>query len=158
MTATPKLHVERVEDRTVPANFGLPWLSSNVTVSCVPDGTPVDGVKSTLHATLAANGLSPAVWQGEILRAFQTWAAVGNLNFGVVGDGGQAVGTAGRLQGDTRFGDIRISARPLDQTVLAITTPPGYTSDTRAGDIVFNSNFQFNGTTAADKYDVVSAG
>lgn len=155
MSASPKLHVERVEDRTVPAAFCLPWLASNVTVSFVPDGTSVDGVKSALHAAFSASGLTPAQWQGEMLRAFQTWSAVSNLNFGLVGDGGQAVGTAGRLQADTRFGDIRVSARPLDQSVLAITTPPGYTSETRAGDIVLNSNFQFStGSNKTGKYDL----
>ncbi len=143
MRASPKLHVERMEARCVPAMFGLPWLSQSVTVSFTPDGTTVDGAKSNLSAALTADGLTPAQWQGEMRRAFQAWAAVTNLNFGLVADGGQAVGVPGRLQGDTRFGDIRVTARPLADAVLAITTPPGYTSETRAGDIVLNTNYHF---------------
>jgi hypothetical protein len=156
MRASPKLHVERVEDRCVPAMFGLPWLSQSVTVSYTPDGTFVDGVKSNLTAALAADGLAPAQWQGEIQRALQAWAAVTNLNFGLVADGGQAVGTPGRLQGDTRFGDVRVTARPLDDHVLAITTPPGYTAETRGGDIVLNSNrhFGLDPNQGSGRYDL----
>jgi hypothetical protein len=156
MSTSPKLLVERMEDRLTPAMFGHPWLSPQLTISFAPDGTAVDGVKSNLSAALAADGLSAAQWQGEMLRAFQSWAAVANVNFGVVPDGGQAVGVPGRVQRDTRFGDVRVTARPLVGSVLAITTPPGYSSETRAGDIVLNTNFDFgvNPAAGSGRYDL----
>jgi hypothetical protein len=156
MRASPKLRVERMEDRLTPAQFGLPWLDPNVTVSFAPDGTNTQGVSSALFAKLCADGLSPAQWQAEIKWAFQTWAVASNLNFGFVGDSGDEIGTTGRVQGDTRFGDIRIAARPLGDGVLAITTPPGYTSETLAGDIVLNSNYQFaiNPAAGSGRYDL----
>ena len=156
MRASPQLRVERMEDRHTPAMFGTPWLSPNVTVSFAPDGTLVDGVKSDLAAHMAADGLTAAQWQGEVQRALQAWAAASNLNFGLVADGGQPVGTGGRLQADTRFGDIRVTARPLADNVLAITTPPGSTAETRAGDIVLNSNYHFDINPAEDsgRYDL----
>ena len=44
--------------------------------------------------------------------AFQTWAVQTNLNIGLVADGGQPLGTNGAVQGDARFGDIRVAAAP----------------------------------------------
>src|SRR6266850_336748 len=100
-TAHP-LRVERLEDRDVPAVFGVPWLDgSNLTLSFAPDGTPTMGGSSTLSQTLSALGDNAAKLQ--ILRAFQTWAEQANVNIGVVADGGQSFDTNGAIQGDTRF-------------------------------------------------------
>jgi predicted Zn-dependent protease len=145
-----------MEERCTPAMFGFAWQSPNVTVSYVPDGTRVQGSPSDLTSSLAADGLTPEQWQSEIQRAFQTWSAVTNLNFGFVADGGQSLATVGRLQGDTRFGDIRIASRPLDNQVLAITTPPGHLAETLSGDIILNSNFKFaiNPDPTSGSYDL----
>ena len=68
------LRLERLEDRWTPAAFGLPWVNAQaVTVSFAPDGTSVSGASSNLYAHLQANGISAAAFQGEALRAIQTW-------------------------------------------------------------------------------------
>ncbi len=148
------LSVESLEARENPAVFGYAWTNPAVTVSTVPDGTSLDGTPSNLFAALGANGLSAAQVQGEVSRALQSWAAAGNLNFGWVGDNGSALGAAGAAQGDARFGDIRIAARPLDGQVLAITAPAGGYAGTRAGDIILNSNLAFSIGGAAGTFDL----
>ena len=86
---TNKLRVERLEDRTVPAIFGVPWPDpGHLTLSFVPDGTAYSGGgTSTLFATMDA--LMPRdVWQQQIINAFQSWTAVAGINISVVSDGG----------------------------------------------------------------------
>src|SRR6478752_3999751 len=90
-----RLRVEALEDRVTPALFGLPWPdASHLTVSFAPDNTAITGGNSDLFASLDSQ-LGRAVWQNAILRAMQTWASQANVNFGVVGDGGQAFGVSG---------------------------------------------------------------
>src|SRR5262245_13126559 len=105
-----RLSLERLEDRLAPAAFGYPWPdAAHLTVSWVPDGTPLGPAagapRSALFATLDAQ-LPRAVWQGEVLRALQTWAAQANINLTLVPDSGDPLGTPGLVQGDPRFGDI----------------------------------------------------
>src|SRR2546421_314890 len=89
---------ERLEDRDVPATFGVAWPDpQHLTVSFVPDGTAVDGTQSGLFQALNGTAPTPA-WQAELLRALQTWAASANVNIGVVTDGGQAIGSAGAVE------------------------------------------------------------
>src|SRR5437868_317045 len=65
------------------AIFGTPWLDgTRLSLSFAADGTSVDNQASALFSTLGA--LPTSVWQTEILRAFQTWAANANINIGVV--------------------------------------------------------------------------
>src|ERR1051326_6216676 len=104
-----KLNLECLEDRSVPAVFGNPWPDSNITLSFALDGTDINAAPSNLSATLSALGSSAA--QNEILRAFQTWAANANINIGLVGDNGAAWNAPGLVQGDSRFGDIRVGGR-----------------------------------------------
>jgi hypothetical protein len=138
------LSVETLEGREVPAQFGIPWPNGTaLTVSFAPDGANVDGDPNQLHALMSRSGLSPAVWQREILRAFQAWTAQADLNVGLVGDNGQALGATGLPQAHSGFGDIRIFAVPLASNVLAVTTPPGDLAGTRTGDIILNSNYNF---------------
>src|SRR5689334_17435168 len=114
----PVLRLESLEDRAVPAVFGEPWLDGrHVTLSFAGDGTPISGVRSNLTATLVPLGLQAA--KLEILRAFQSWIVNTNLNVGLVADSNLAFGTAGAVQGDPRFGDIRIGARNLASDVGA---------------------------------------
>ena len=142
---TPRLRLEYLEDRITPTVWNIPWTDgAHVTVSFVPDGTNVDGASSQLYQKMALQGLSPSVWQGEILRALQTWSAATNIDFSLVSDDGAALGASGAVQGDARFGDIRIASRPLSSDVLALTTPPGVLAGTRAGDIDLNSNDLFS--------------
>jgi len=133
--------LEQLETRLVPAIFGVPWSDArHLTISFVPDGTSVDGVGSNLFASMPGN---TQAWQAEILRAVETWAQYANIDVNVVADSGDPLGTPGATQGDPRFGDIRISAKPLSDNVLAITMPPGYLGGTRVGDIIINSANQF---------------
>src|SRR5207248_3021129 len=126
------LQVERLEDRAVPAVFGIPWADpSRITLSFVPDGTMLPGGHpSTLFKQI--NAVAPtATWEGEILRAFQTWAANANLNVALVPDSGLPLDTPGAVQGDTRFGDIRISGRSLGDKFVSDATPFSWTGATR---------------------------
>jgi hypothetical protein len=136
----------------VPASFGLPWQDNNLTLSFAPDGTSTTGTTSDLFDSLN-QVRSPEEWQREILRAYQQWVQVSNVNIAVVGDSGHALGTPGRWQGDDRFGDIRVAGASLGSSVLAIGTPadPGL-AGTRAGDVVLNTDFRFDGSP----YDLYS--
>ncbi len=89
--SVPRL--EQLEDRCTPSVWNVPWPDAgNLTVSFVPDGTNVDGTASVLYQKMAMSGFSTSVWQGEILRTFQTWADVTNVNFSVVSDNGAPLG------------------------------------------------------------------
>ena len=102
---------EALEDRSLPSTFGVPWADpSHLTLSFAPDGTTTPLGPNSLSQTLAGNGSTPA-WERELLRAFQTWASQANINIGLVVDGGQAMGSLGAVQGDSRFGDIRVAVR-----------------------------------------------
>src|SRR5438874_9733974 len=96
-----RLAIEVLEDRSVPATFGVPWSDpGHLTLSFVPDGTAIAGHTSSLFQTLGAVAPS-AAWEVQILRAFQTWAVNANVNIGLVADGGQALGVAGGSQHDS---------------------------------------------------------
>ena len=152
-----KFCLEYLETRDTPAAFGLGWVDpQHITLSFAPDGTSVSGASSNLFSHLQADGLSSAAVQSEVLRAINTWTSQANLNLSVVGDNGTAIGANGLPQGDSRFGDIRISMRPLSTDDLAITSPPGLNEETRAGDIVLNSNYDFSIGNQSGRYDLYS--
>jgi hypothetical protein len=134
-----------LEERRVPAQFGVPWHDAqHLTLSFVPDGTLVGNQPSTLFQTLDAQQPT-AQWQAEILRAFQTWAVVADINFGLKADDGAPLGVPGPDQEDPRFGDIRIASVPLDPGVLAISIPHDpFLSGTYSGDILLNSSVPFD--------------
>jgi hypothetical protein len=166
MRRTRGLRLEQLEDRVTPATFGFPWPNAgHLTVSFAPDGTAVGNSPSQLFGMFAVDHIAPNVWQGEILRALQTWAARANINFSVVADDGEPLGTPGALQGDPRFGDIRIAAAPLSPGLVtaanessesvAASVPFDPTAGTWSGDLVFNSNFTF-GVGDPNTYDVYS--
>jgi hypothetical protein len=150
------LGVERLEDRCTPAHFGVPWPDAqHLTISFAPDGTGVGAEQSTLFQTFNAT-MSQAAWEREILRAFQTWAVNGNINLGLVADGGQALGVTAPFQGDARFGDVRIAAAPTDATAAALAIPFDVTAGSWAGDLRFNSgaSFGMNGQGSYDLFTV----
>ena len=137
------LHLESLEDRCTPATFGNPWPDpGHLTLSFVPDGTQVGSSTSNLFQTL--NAVAPTkTWQMEILRAFQTWAAAANINIAVVPDQGLPLGSPGAIQGDSRFGDIRIAAYPMAQSAEAFAAPFEVDAGTWAGDVQLNSTVRF---------------
>ncbi|MBY0227991.1 MAG: matrixin family metalloprotease [Gemmataceae bacterium] len=161
MNRPSRLSLEQLESRDTPAAFGVPWADpQHITVSFVADGTDVSGVASTLFSKMQADGLSATQVRTETLRALQAWAGAANLNVGLVADSGDAVGASGLGQGDSRFGDIRVSMRSLGSNFLAITTPPSGAAGTLAGDIVLNSDYRFSiggngGTGSYDLYTVL---
>lgn len=90
---------DSVEDRSTPAQFWIPWADPmHLTVSFAPDGTDILGETSQLHSRLDAR-MPRAVWRGTILRAFQAWAELGNLNVAVKADGGEPFAAGGATQG-----------------------------------------------------------
>ncbi|HEV3143561.1 MAG TPA: matrixin family metalloprotease [Gemmataceae bacterium] len=153
MTPKTKLHVEQLEDRCVPATFGNPWPDpSHLTVSFAPDGTAIDSGTSSLTSLLGSN---TSAWETQILKAFQTWAVNSNINIGVVSDSGDAFTSGGALQGDPRFGDLRIGAAPLSSGALANASPfDGYS--TWSGSVVLNPNYTFSVGGANNTYDIFS--
>ena len=154
------LRVERLEDRLTPSVYGQPWLDpQHLTLSFTPNGTHVGAVGSNLldflgHQTTVANG------EEEILRAFQTWAVSSNINIGVVSEqGGFALGSSGNIQGDSRFGDIRVAGSTgLSPEVVATGAPFDWSLGTSAGDVVFNTNQNIgpNPSGKAGQYDLFS--
>ncbi len=128
---------EQLEDRLVPTTWGVAWPNAgHLTLSFAPDGTSIDGYHSSLFQQL--NALYSTVnWETEVLRAFQTWASYLNVNVGVAGDDGEAFGTAGPVQGDSSFGDIRIGAHHLGSSV-GLSSPFDPAAGTRSGDVVID--------------------
>jgi hypothetical protein len=141
------LSVERLEDRAVPATFGLPWADpSRVSLSFAPDTAAIAGRTSNLFASLNQDR-SPNEWQLDILRAFYAWSSVSNIDIAVTPDSGAAFGTPGRLQGDPRFGDIRIGGNRMSSDVLAVTSPPDPAlAGTMAGDVFLNTTYRYKDT------------
>ncbi|MBY0525463.1 MAG: matrixin family metalloprotease [Gemmataceae bacterium] len=151
------LLVELLEDRLAPANFGFTWPdATHLTISLVPDNTSAGSAASGLYRLLDSE-IGPGLWQREILRAVQTWAASANIGISVVTDGGQPLGTAGAIQGDSRFGDIRVAALPLGPDALSSGTPFSPYGGSWSGDILLNSDAHFGigSTGAPDLYSVM---
>lgn len=135
--------------------FGVPWADArHLTISFVPDGTQVDGQKSNLFSTLNAQS-DTAAWQAAVLKAFQAWAVNANVNVGVVPDDGEPLGTPGKTEGDPRFGDIRIAARPMAASALSVSVPHDpFMSGTWAGDVLLNSNIDYR-SSQSDLFSVM---
>jgi hypothetical protein len=139
--------IEPLEERAVPATFGVPWQdANNLTLSFAPDGTSIAGHTSSLFQVMNAQEPT-AVWEQAILQAFQTWAVNANINIGLVSDSGDPFGVAGLSQHDPRFGDIRIGAQPMAPDALSVSVPNDPTlSSTWTGDVLINSNDLFGGS------------
>jgi hypothetical protein len=137
------LDVEHLEDRLTPVNYGTPWPDpGHLTLSFAPDGTPVGTQQSGLFGMLGAQAPTHA-WQLAVLRAFQTWAVNADVNVGVVPDGGQPFDTGGAVQGDPRFGDVRIGAVKLGSDATAMAAPFDIDAGTSAGDVRLNTAYRF---------------
>ncbi len=138
-----RLCIENLESRWMLDADPVIWgTDARLTLSFAPDGTHVADATSELHARL--NGLaSPQVWQSTIVQAFQTWAQFTNGDIGVVADDGSEFGAPG-VRRDSRFGDIRIGAVPLDDQLYAVAIPTTQIVDgTWVGDVLFNSHYDF---------------
>ncbi len=145
MVRATSLLLEHLEDRCVPTTYGIPWRNpGHLTLSFAPDGTPVASHQSNLFRTL--NAYQPtADWQREILQAFQTWATYAHITISLHSDGGQPFGAPGDVQGDSRFGDIRIGAQPMAADALAVTVPyDPFLSGTLSGDVLLNNTVRLD--------------
>jgi hypothetical protein len=153
MAKSRMLIFDELEGRMLRAAVSLPWTDpEHLTLSFAPDGTLIDGAPSLLFQDLNAQFPTTSAWQDLIVSAFQTWAAQTNLSIGLVSDQGQPFGVAGLTQGDPRFGDIRIGARPLSPEVMSVTVPPDpFVSGTLSGDMILNSSANLN---SSDLFDV----
>jgi hypothetical protein len=148
--------IEALEDRSLPSTFGIPWADPNhLTLSFAADGTSTPLGGSSLFQQLSSTGTT-AAWQREILRAFQSWATYANIDIGLVADGGQALGALGAVQGDSRFGDIRIATAPLSPGIVSNTSPFSWTGTTFSGDMVLSSLQQYAIGNKAGAYDLFS--
>lgn len=141
-----KLKVERLEDRLTPyvlSGFSLAS-PSTISYSFMPDGTNFEGYTSRLFAELDVVAPTP-VWQGEYLRALNTWAQYAPLDFHLVTDDGSPEGTFGTVQGDSRFGDLRLGTRLLGSNVLGYSHFPnvGTTGSTEGSDTALNDNHAY---------------
>jgi fibronectin type 3 domain-containing protein len=109
--------LEPLEDRITPyVVSGYAWVNTNISASFMPDGTSDMGYQSDLFALYNAS-YPTATWQLQFAKALQTWADASSLNFHFVTEQidpttgvGYASGTPGLVQGDPRFGDIRLGA------------------------------------------------
>jgi hypothetical protein len=148
---------QQLEDRTLPATaFGISWPDpGHLTLSFAPDGTATPLGGSSLYQTMAPAGPATA-WQREVLRAFQSWAAVTNVNVGLVTDSGLPFGTSGAVQGDGRFGDVRVGAGPLSTGEVAGASPFSWTGTTYSGDVQFGSGRPYRIGKYTGTYDVFS--
>ncbi|HLW64275.1 MAG TPA: matrixin family metalloprotease [Gemmataceae bacterium] len=153
MTPKFRLFLEPLEDRCVPATWGNPWPDpSHLTLSFAPNGTAVDSSASSLFAMMGSNA---SAWELQILKAFQTWAVNSNINIGVVSDSGASFTAGGAIQGDPRFGDIRIGATPYSTGQLAETSPYDRYS-AWSGSTILNSNYAFSPSGATGAFDLFS--
>lgn len=152
-----KLHLERLEERCTPVTWGTPWPdASHLTLSFAPDGTAIGSYASDLFES--QNALGPtALWQREAARAFQTWAVNANINFCVTPDTGLPFGTTGAIQGDARFGDIRLGAYRMPFDAEATASAFQLEAGTWSGDVAINSaaGFGLNSANAHDLFSVL---
>ena len=133
------MRFEQLERRLLLSADGIAWgHNAYLSLSFAPDGTDVAGQPSSLFASFDQVA-GRANWQAAILSAFQTWTQHTNADIGIVTDRGDAFGSAGKTQGDQRFGDIRVAAIPLQDGVFALSIPQDVVSGTWVGDIIFNS-------------------
>jgi hypothetical protein len=144
--------LEALEDRLLLySTLGGQWaFGSRITYSFVPDGTSVGGTPSVLFQTLNAR-FPTATWQLQFQKAAAVWQAVTNINMSQVTDDGSPIGVNGNQQDDPRFGDIRISAIPLNSGTLAeALLPPPFNGGSDAGDVIFNSTITWQINSSYD--------
>ena len=116
---------------------------SRITWSIMPDGTNIAGVSSNLVATL--NQRLGSNWIGVVNDSFAQWESITNVNFARVADSGAPLASGSYQQGSPDFGDIRIGGFAQGSNVLAFTLyPPPTNGSSSSGDVVFNSNQQWN--------------
>jgi Matrixin len=129
--------------------------SKTITFSIAPDGVNWDQGTNDVNAKLDAE-FGGTSWENLIVKAFQTWAAVTNLNFQMVADGPYDFNAPGVNQGDPNFGDIRIGGYDFGaNSTIARTYGPPPNGQTGAGDVELNTDFNFGPGSGYDFETVV---
>ena len=129
---------------------GYKWSNTNVSYSYPADGMLCDdGVGRSNFIAHMACGCTQDQWQRELARALQAWALVTPLNFRLVSDNGSNWGTSGSTQGDSKFGDSRVTGFYSTNSYIGYAYYPG--GGTGAGDVFFNTRYGFKvgGTTCS---------
>jgi hypothetical protein len=135
---------------------GFSWYNpSKITYSFPADGTSWDQGYNNLNATLNSQ-FGNQSWKYLTAKALQTWAASTNMNIVPVADNNADFNSNGSQQSDTRFGDIRIGGYDFgSNTVLAQTYFPPPQGWTAAGDVEFNTGFNWGPTASYDFFSVM---
>ena len=137
-------HRWALDGTAVSAAAGLPWLDvDHLTYSFALDGTQFGAEHSRLFAELRGAGTT-SQWQAAFQSAFMEWLGPLGKQIHSVVDSGMPFGSPGPTQHDERVGDIRITAVPLSNNVMAESIPHNMlTQGSWAGDIVLNSNAEW---------------
>jgi len=151
--------LEPLEDRITPYVLsGYSWASTNISASFMPDGTMDMGHPSDLFALYNAS-YPTATWQLQFAKALQTWADASALNFHFVAEQidpttgvGYPSGIPGLIQGDPRFGDIRLGASSAIWG-LGHAIFPG--NSTMGGDITLNGAGAASIGSSPDLYSIL---
>ena len=151
--------LEPLEDRITPYVLsGYSWANTNISASFMPDGTSDMGYQSDLFALYNAS-YPTATWQLQFAKALQTWADASSLDFHFVTEQidpttgvGYASGTSGLVQGDPRFGDIRLAASTGIWGLGHAVFPGG---STIGGDITLNGAGAANIGSSPDLYSIL---
>ncbi len=139
---------------TTPGKWGDPTLGTGATITWSLVETSVScpiASECPEATTTPLSSFLPTGYQAEIQRAFDTWAAVADLTFINVLDGGGAVGSE-------TVGDIRIGALNIDNPlgILAFAYYPPSNGGAIAGDMALDSSENWTiGGTGIDLFSVV---
>ncbi len=148
--------------RSLFANINTsPWTDSadpvpndgkvEITYSFVPDGTKMEGRKSSSNMFSTFNSLygSTAAWEQIFTDALNRWAGMsnGNVSFVPHSDSGLPFNYSGNSQNDVGSGDIRIGTHKFDgpSSTLAHTYFPPPNGATAAGDSHYDSDENWDG-------------
>lgn len=151
-TSRPRL--EALEGRLVPYCLsGSSWANPNISASYMPDGALIRDLLPSNLSAVYESAYPREVWQREVARALQTWASVTPLNFRFVADDGSPQGTPELIQGDSRFGDIRLGGYDMGSGILGLGWDPSTT--TRGGDVELNTRYPFPIGSMPDLFSVL---
>lgn len=121
---------------TDPGKWGSPVFGTGATVTWSYMGSGVDCSADGGGSCSSFASFMPAGFEASVNAAFAAWAAVADLTFVQVADGGEAFNAPGTS------GDIRLGGHVFDGAfgVLAHGYYPPVNGDTAAGDIHFDSD------------------